>query len=412
MSRLPIRMRLTLVFAVAMAAVIAGVGWLVYAHLANDLSRSLDQELRARAQDVSALVVHGGSLRATDNTLVERGESFAEFLNARGAVLDATPLIDGERLLTDAELGARAPRARVRESRVSSGTGRARAHARCPVHVEGRRAVLVVGATRENRAETLASLRAGLLIGGPLALLLASLCGYWLAGTALRPIETMRRRAEEISASSIDERLPVPRARDEVRRLGETLNAMLARIEDGIARERRFVADASHELRTPLASLRTELDLAMRRSRSADELEAVIRSAAAESERLARIADDLLLLAHSEQGKLPVHLEPTDVNDVLETVAARFALRAEAESRIVSTDTSESPVALADRLRLEQAIGNMVDNALSHGGGRVVLSAAGNEASVEVHVTDEGPGISAALSRAGVRSIQPRRRSA
>lgn len=392
MSRLPIRIRLTLVFAVAMAAVIAGVGWLVYAHLANDLSRSLDQELRARAQDVSALVVHGGSLRATDNTLVERGESFAEFLNARGDVLDATPLIDGERLLTTAELG-KALRDPVFADRGSvPGLDEPARMLAVPVQVDGRRAVLVVGATRENRAETLASLRAALLIGGPLALLLASLCGYWLAGTALRPIETMRRRVEEISASSIDERLPVPRARDEVRRLGETLNAMLARIEDGIARERHFVADASHELRTPLASLRTELDLALRRTRSAEELEAVIESAAAESERLARIADDLLLLAHSEQGRLPVHLEPTDVNDVLETVAARFAPRAAAERRIVSTDASESPVAIADRLRLEQAIGNMVDNALSHGGGRVVLSAAGDEASVEVHVLDEGPG--------------------
>jgi two-component system OmpR family sensor kinase len=397
MSRLPIRLRLTLVFAVGMAVVIGGVGGFVYVHLANDLSRALDQELRSRAQDVSALVAHGGSLRATDSTLIERGESFAEFLDARGAVLDATPLIGDERLLRDAEL-ARALREPLFANRESvPGLDEPARMLAVPVERNGRRAVLVVGATRENRAETLASLRAGLLIGGPLALLLASLCGYWLAGTALRPIETMRRRAEEISTSSIDERLPVPRARDEVRRLGETLNAMLARIDDGIARERRFVADASHELRTPLASLRTELDLAMRRSRSADELEAVIRSAAAESERLARIADDLLLLAHSEQGKLPIHLEPTDVNDVLESVAVRFAVRAEAEGRIVSTDTSESLVALTDRLRLEQAIGNLVDNALSHGGGCVVLSAAGDAASVEVHVTDEGPGFPASF---------------
>src|SRR6476646_4206794 len=185
MSRLPIRIRLTLVFAVAMAAVIASVGWLVYAHLANDLSRSLDQELRARAQDVSALLVRGGSLRATDDTLVERGESFAEFLNARGVVLDATPLIDGERLLTNAELG-QALREPVFANRGSvPGLDEPARMLAVPVHVDGRWAVLVVGATRENRAETLASLRAALLIGGPLALLLASLCGYWLAGTAL-----------------------------------------------------------------------------------------------------------------------------------------------------------------------------------------------------------------------------------
>jgi hypothetical protein len=86
MSRLPIRARLTVVFAVAMAVVIAGVGLLVYAHLADDLSRALDQELRSRAQDVSALVAHGGSLRSTDNTLIERGESFAQLLDARAGL--------------------------------------------------------------------------------------------------------------------------------------------------------------------------------------------------------------------------------------------------------------------------------------------------------------------------------------
>ena len=141
-------------------------------------------------------------------------------------------------------------------------------------------------------------------IGGPVALLLASLAGYVLAGAALRPIEAMRRRAQEISTASLDERLPVPAARDEVARLGETLNAMLARIEDGLARERRFVADASHELRTPLALLKTELELALRRARSPEELQAAIESAAGETDRLARMADDLLLLARSDQGQL------------------------------------------------------------------------------------------------------------
>src|SRR5204863_8279587 len=102
------------------------------------------------------------------------------------------------------------------------------------------------------------------------------------AGAALRPIEAMRRRAQEISTSSLEERLPVPEAADEVRRLGTTLNEMLARLQNGLERERRFVADASHELRTPLALLRAELELALRRPRSASELEEAVRLAAAE----------------------------------------------------------------------------------------------------------------------------------
>ena len=205
----------------------------------------------------------------------------------------------------------------------------------------------------------------------------------------------MRRRAQEISTSSLHERLPVSAADDEVARLGETLNEMLARIEAGLERERRFVADASHELRTPLTLLKTELELALRRSRTPDELEQTIRSAVAESDRLGRIADDLLLLARSEDGRLPLRLEPVDVDDLLESVVARFRARAEAEHRALDAGSDSAHVVVADRLRVEQALGNMVDNAFAHGTGAVRLTAVPHNGSVELHVTDNGPGFPA-----------------
>src|SRR5262249_3695631 len=131
-----------------------------------------------------------------------------------------------------------------------------------PVTHGGRRVVLVVGATRQDNAETLAAFRAELLIAGPVALLLASLAGYLLAGLSLRQVEAMRRRADGVSADTPGERLPVPPTGDELERLGTTLNEMLARLEAALERERAFVTDAGHELRTPLALLRTELELA------------------------------------------------------------------------------------------------------------------------------------------------------
>ena len=391
MSRVPLRLRLTLVFALAMAVVLAAAGWFVYVRVADDLSNALDQELRSRAQDVSALVAQDGSLSRGGIALVERGESFAELIGGDGRVLDATSPIGTTLLLTPDQLSAaRGERIFVNRSSVPGLDEPARMLA-LPVA----RGVLVVGGTRENRAETLRSLRTAFLIGGPLALLLASLAGYVLAGAALRPIEAMRRRAQEISTSSLHERLPVAAADDEVARLGETLNAMLARIEAGLERERRFVADASHELRTPLALLKTELELALRRSRTPDELEQTVRSAAAESDRLGRIADDLLLLARSEDGRLPLRLEPVDVDDLLESVAARFQPRADAHQRALDVGTDSARVVVADRLRLEQALGNMVDNAFAHGTGAVQLSAVPHNGVVELHVTDDGPGFAA-----------------
>src|SRR5207237_10850433 len=117
----------------------------------------------------------------------------------------------------------------------------------------------------ETRPGILTRPRDAFLIAGPLGLVLASLAGYLLAGAALRPIESMRRRAAAISSASLAERLPVGETSDEVSRLGETLNAMLARIEGGLARERRFGGDARHPLRPPLALLTAELELALRR---------------------------------------------------------------------------------------------------------------------------------------------------
>lgn len=392
MSRIPIRLRLALFFAVAMALVLAGAGLFVYSRVASDLSRSLDDALRSRAQDLSALVVRRDSLRRTTSPFVEHGETFAEVVGADGRVTDSTPTIRNEPLLTSAQLerASRGPTFTDRSS-VPGLDEPARLFA-VPLELRGERLVLVVGATKENRAETLSSLRTAFLIGGPIALLVAALGGYLLAGAALRPIEAMRRRAAEISASSLDERLPVPPADDEVARLGRTLNEMLARIEDGLARERRFVADASHELRTPLATLKAELELALRQARSPDELERSIGSAAEETERLSRIADDLLLLARAEQGRLPIRAEPTDLVDVLESARSRFGARARLAGRSLSVDPDGAPVANVDRARVEQALANLIDNAFRHGRGAITLAARLEDSTAELHVLDEGPG--------------------
>jgi two-component system OmpR family sensor kinase len=376
--RLPIRIRLALVFSVAMALVLAGAAWFAYARVGADLSRGLDQQLRGRAQDLTALVRRGGSLATTDGRLVERGESFAQLLTRDGRVVDATPPLGRTAMLRPDELALARVRALfVDRPRVPGLDEPARMLA-----VPLPRFVLIAGATRENRAETLNSLRDAFLIGGPLALLLASLAGYVLAGAALRPIEAMRRRAAAVSTASLDERVPVPETNDEVSRLGETLNAMLARIESGVARERRFAADASHQLRTPLALLEAELELALARGRSPGELREALRSAAESTERLSRLVADLLLLARAEEGRVPLKAEAVDVADLLQQVAKRFDAEVEAEPLVLT----------ADGLRLDQALTNMADNARRHGGRRVTLVAQARNGTVELHVLDDGAG--------------------
>ena len=235
-----------------------------------------------------------------------------------------------------------------------------------------------------DRNEVLTSLLVLMLIVGPLALLLAAFAGYRLAGAALRPVEAMRRRAAEISSETSGERLPVPPSRDEIQRLGTTLNEMLERLDAGLLRERRFVADASHELRTPLSLLRTELELALRRPRTPEEHEAALRSVAEEVDRLMRLAEGLLLLATAEEAG--IQPERIQVSELLESVARRFG-----NHGAVELDDTLGEVE-ADRLRLEAALGNLVENALRHGAPPIRLEAAREGDRAVFRVTDAGPG--------------------
>jgi two-component system OmpR family sensor kinase len=394
MTRVPIRLRVASAFAVAMALVLAGTGWFLYIRVDSHLAVALDRQLRLRTHDLTVLVREPGlSLaEAGGAPFVEPGEDYAQLVDARGRVLDATRPLGSAPLLSTAELRRAQSAAFFADRRSVPGLDEPSRLLVSPVLRHGQKVVLVVGATRQDRTETLGNLRDELLIAGPVALALASLAGYFLAGVSLRAVESMRSRAAVISAETPGDRLPVPRTGDEVERLGETLNAMLARLESALERERDFVADAGHELRTPLALLRTELELALRHAETAEELRSAVRASSEEVDRLTQLAEDLLLIARFDRGRLPLRLETLEASELLGSIANRFEWRAQEAGRCVQV---ESPAALrvrGDRIRLEQALGNLLDNALRYGGGEVRLSAQRADGHVELHVTDEGSG--------------------
>jgi signal transduction histidine kinase len=387
---LPIRIRLTLAFAVAMATVLAVTGLFLYLRLGSSLDRAVGQGLRARAADVTSLVQQA-DLRGTSN-LPGANSGFAQVIGVRGAVIDATPGLTLQSLLTPAQLvrAQAGPSFFVR----NLGSERVRLLA-VPTAAQGRRLVVVVGASLEPRAGALADLRRDLLIGGPIALLLASLAGYLLAAAALRPVERMGEQAALISAASPGRRLPMPSADDEIARLGRRLNEMLARLEAALQRERTLVSDASHELRTPLALMKTEIELALAEPDSASALLAALRSAGEETDRLSQLADDLLLLARVDSGTLPLRRERISVSDLLTTMATRFRRRAAASGRRIEVVSALDAALLGDRRRLEQALANLIENALRHGAGTIGLEAIEENGSVTLHVTDEGNGFPA-----------------
>ena len=388
MSRVPLRLRLTAAFAVAMGAVLTIAGVLLYQHVTRTLDQTLDDGLQARAADVAALVAQADEGLRESPVRVGTDTGFAQVLDARGRVVDQTPgLASAPLLRPDQTERARQAPLLVERANFSGELVRLRAE---PVAAQGQQLVVVVGAPLETRDHALETLRRGLLVGAPVALVLSSLLGYLLAAAALRPVERMRARAASISASSLSERLPVVASHDEVSRLGDTLNEMLARLEQGLERERSFVADASHELRTPLAHLQAEVELALESPREREELEAALRSVGAETDRLSQLAADLLLLARLDKGTLPIRRDDVDLDDLLEGVATRFRRRAAETGRTI--ETAARGKANVDRLRIEQALGNLTENSLRHGAGTIRLTAAEHDATLELEVTDEGPG--------------------
>src|SRR3954447_18532536 len=386
---MPIRLRVTLAFTIVMAILLTALGFFVYSRFDSELSEQIDQSLRTHGDDVASLVAHRDLSRSV--ALLGREESFAQVLTPDGRIYGTTPQLGDHPQLTPAE-SARAARESfvVTRPHVRSIQGEARLLAR-PAAGRGQTYVVVVAATLDDRNESLRNLRTILLIGGPVALLLASFAGYAVSGPALRPVEAMRRRAAEISAAEPDQRLPLPEADDELRRLGETLNQMLGRLEAALERERAFVDDASHELRTPLALHKTELELALRYAKTPEEMRAAISSAIVEVDRLIALAEDLLVLARSEQGKLALDLRRVGVADLLGDLRERFAARAGDAGRPLVVEPADGLSVEGDRIRLEQALTNLVENALEHGGGEITVRAREAGGEVQIHVEDRGP---------------------
>jgi two-component system OmpR family sensor kinase len=376
MRRLPIRLRLTLAFALAMAVLLAATGAFIYFRVGSALDEAVNESLDARLTDAKALAQQELSGRTDEEgftDIIRPGESPANL---------------------SAEQIDRARNGPIEIAHVPRVDGRVRARAEV-ISVDGERVTIVAGASLVDRDDAVRELLTQLIIVGPIALLLSGALGYWLSGAALRPVEEMRSEAAAISGADPGRRLPVGKAYDELRRLAETLNAMLSRLERAIKRERGFVADASHELRTPLALMKAELDLALRKQRTARELEDAVRSAAAETDRLVRLAEDLLVLAQADDGRLPLRRDDVRAADLLETVREAFRARAQESGRRIEANAANGVAFSGDRLRLEQALGNLVDNALRHGAGAVRLSALTRNGHVELHVVDEGEGFPA-----------------
>jgi heavy metal sensor kinase len=265
-----------------------------------------------------------------------------------------------------------------------------------PVTSPGHSYLVAVAEGEQTPRQSLESLAAILLLGIPLALALALVGGYFLAGRALAPIGAMAAKAAEITAERLSERLPVEDPHDEFGRLATIFNQTFAHLEDSFERLRRFTADASHELRTPLTAIRSVGEVALQGNSDAAACRETISSMLEEADRLTKLVDSLLVLSRADSAAVQLNPEPSDLAALAIEVADWIQVLAEEKGQSLEIDAPIPVVALVDRGTLRQALINLMDNAVKYtpDGGHIrvaVRATSAGEAVVEV--IDDGPGI-------------------
>lgn len=221
--------------------------------------------------------------------------------------------------------------------------------------------------------------------------------GWWLSGYAVRPVLEIIHEAEGFKVSGAGHHITAHADTDEHRRLLAVLNALLGRVDEALASQRRFVADAGHAIKTPLTILRGDIDVALRRDRAPEEYRAVLGQALADLRDVSGLAEDLITLARSDGGALEADLAAIPVRDLLRKVVSRFVGAAERSGVRLEVGAETDASVLGDGVLLDRALSNLVDNAIKYGaaGGRVVIDAVSEGTEVEISVTDRGPGLDA-----------------
>jgi signal transduction histidine kinase len=348
----------------------------------------LDVSARQGAVEVATLLDQG---RLPSPVPVPPDTVTVQVLNAQGLIVNTSPGAD--RLV---------PMLPPAQARQAARTGQAAMLAGPPlglpsvlrvVAVPARGQHVVIAAVSFASArESLATLARALFIGTPLLFGLLALAIWLVTGYTLRPIAALSRGAAEVTGTGVPRDLPVPAARDEVRLLAITLNDMLSRLADAQQRQRDLVSDTAHELRSPIASIRAQLEVALDHPDGVDWAETA-RDVHADTLRLARLAEDLLLLARLD-GR-PLRRTPVDLGELSATAVAGYAAARVPVQVTVPSSADGAVTVTGDPDALRRLLVNLLDNAVRHAASQVGVSVRSEAGWAVLTVTDDGPGIPA-----------------
>lgn len=396
---LSIRAKLTLWYLGIAALVLGAFAVAIYLYLSIGLLNTIDASLRNHAERIAQAVGHPSTIdEPKQSGALMLAPQFVSVLDREGKVTDQIRDAEDHEVPINQQALERSSREWKPEfDEVSlSPTEHVRIITWPARDEDGETFFVVVGQSLRDVQNAQRQLLLLLGIANPVALLLASLGGLWIANKALSPVDKLTRAAERIGRGNLSERVDEPRSRDEIGRLAATFNQMIGRLAQAFERERRFTADASHELKTPLAVLRGDIEVALRREREPAEYQRVLKSSLEEIARLTKLTDDLLTLARSDAGESVLDLEPVRLDLLAANARAYVASLAESAGVVLSYDAPASPVVIeGDQKRLQQLLVNLLDNAIKYtpSGGNVRLSLAVDDSVAVIEVSDTGRGV-------------------
>jgi heavy metal sensor kinase len=412
---LGIRVQLMLWYSAVFAALTLLSTILLYARFQATLAGSLDTALQLQAQQIAGDIVPNpdGTLTIQDATAELPGfdprdhqqylppadvdlDILVRVLTANGQPFRATPAF--RTLVVPAESITQPLHGLPWQGTVTTADGQpVRLYSRALVADGKLFGIVQVGSSLSQVNTPLHEVGVELLLIVPVILLLSAGVSYWLAARAFAPIDRLIQTARRMKAGDLHQRVPVPRAHDEIRRLALTLNEMIDHLEQTFLRQRRFVADASHELRTPVTAIRSKTDMALLQIFPPEDYLSIFRSIHAEAERLGHLISDLLALARADEGQVHLEREVLRFDLLVEAVVATVEPLAVEQGITLEMQTTEPVVVQGDEARLMQVVLNLLENAIhyTNRGGQVFVTIQAKNAQASLMVRDTGIGIAA-----------------
>jgi heavy metal sensor kinase len=399
----PIKWKLTIWYGGILALILVIFSSTVYIYFKNSLEESIDVKIKSIAEVLASSMTeeHGGNVfgnfeRYLESVLGKKPKGkFIQIIDSSGKIGAKMNDIETDAIPVRFNTMERALKGETVYETIEDANPRLRRLTMPILDNKKITSIVQVGSSLADFDETMKKLLIIMIIGIPTSLSVIIIVGYFMAKKSLKPVDQIRKAAVKISSSNLDERIDIKGRKDELGRLAETFNAMIARLKDSFQRINQFSIDVSHELKTPLTILKGETEVVLRKDRDNEEYKILLQSNLEEIDRMARIIDDLLLLSKADSKDMKLNIENISLRDLVAEVCMNMKIFADNKEIALVVDELADVRLIGDELKLRRMLWNIMENGIKYTpkGGVVNVSSYTNNGYICINVKDNGMGI-------------------